>query len=391
MTYDVIELTQALVSCPSVTPDNTEAQVFLAGKLEALGFECYHLPFGEGDARVTNLFARIGDGSPHICFAGHTDVVPAGPIDKWTHPPFDAHIENGVLYGRGTSDMKGAIAAFLSAVSSCIGNNKPTGSISFLITGDEEGEAKNGTVKVLEWMEENDHIPDVCLVGEPTNPEHPGQFIKTGRRGSFNSVLTVKGRSGHVAHPHLADNPASRLIKMMSALDAYVFDAGTAHFQPTNLEITTLEAGEYIDNIVPDVAFAKFNIRFNDLWTRETLENKIREILDSSGHDYDLSCKSDADCTVTHPNGWTALVRQAIKDVTGETAEYTTNGGTSDARFIGKYCPAIEFGLTNKTIHHIDECVRIKDLQTLVEVFERIIETADTMSAEDLLQPEAGF
>jgi succinyl-diaminopimelate desuccinylase len=388
MTYDVIELTQKLISFPSVTPKDEGAQVYLAEKLEALGFECFPLPFGEGDEKVPNLFARIGSGAPHVCFAGHTDVVPTGPIDKWTHPPFDAHIENGVLYGRGASDMKGGIAAFLTAVSEYLENNTLKGSISFLITGDEEARAINGSVKVLEWIEKNGHVPDVCLVGEPSNPEHLGQFIKTGRRGSFNALFKIYGKSGHVAHPDMADNPIPKLFEAVSALNKHIFDEGAEHFQPTNLEFTSIAAGEFTDNIIPQSACAKLNIRFNDLWTKETIDDKIRNILDSTGFKYDLTHTCDANSTVTPPNGWTALVRKAIKEQTGKTAAYTTHGATSDARFIGQYCPTIEFGVTTQTIHQVDECVRIQDLITLKQIYKHIIETADNMDVKALNEPE---
>ena len=373
MPYDVITLAQKLISFPSITPEDAGALDYLAEKLEALGFTCYFLPFGEGAEMVPNLFARIGTGAPHICYAGHTDVVPPGPLSLWTYGPFDGHIEDGILYGRGASDMKGSVAAFLAAVSSFLEKNEPGGSISFLITGDEEGPSVNGTVKVLEWMEENGHIPDVCLVGEPSNPDKLGQEIKIGRRGSLNGVLSVTGRQGHVAYPEKADNPLPRLITLLGALSGHVFDEGSALFPRTNLEITAIHVDNKAENVIPDSGRAMFNIRFNDLWSSETLEETVRALLDATGCGYSLRATCNAESFITPPGSWPDIVQKSVCDVTGDTPALTTGGGTSDARFVARYCPVVEFGGINKTIHQINENAAVEDLRTLVRIFEHIL------------------
>ena len=374
MKYDVIELTQKLISCPSVTPKDEGALVYLSEKLKALGFECHHLTFGEGEFAVPNLFARLGTNGPHICYAGHTDVVPPGPEDAWLYGPFNPHIQDGILYGRGASDMKGSVAAFAAAVSQYLDIEKPSGSISLLITGDEEGPAINGTSKVLEWMKENNHIPDVALVGEPTNPNHLGQEIKIGRRGSLSGKLNVTGKQGHVAYQHLADNPLPRLIALLNALNAHIFDKGSEYFPPTNMEVTSIDVGNTADNVIPDSGKATFNIRFNDHWTGETLENKVREILDTTGHAYDLNTTCGAQSFITKPGAWSDVVKNAVLDITGKTPDFTTNGGTSDARFVSQYCPVVEFGGINATIHQINENTSVTDLEDLSRIFQRILE-----------------
>ncbi len=371
---DVIELTQKLIACPSITPKDEGALVYLAEKLETLGFTCHRLDFGEGDDHVPNLFARLGTGAPHLCYAGHTDVVPTGPTDAWTHGPFNPHIEDGVLYGRGASDMKGSVAAFTAAVSAYLKNNTPTGSISLLITGDEEGPAINGTIKVLEWMKENNHIPDVALIGEPTNPDHLGQEIKIGRRGSLTGQLTISGKQGHVAYPHLADNPLPKLVKILDALSDSVLDEGSEFFPSTNLEITTIDVGNTADNVIANSGSAKFNIRFNDRWSSETLSAKLHEIIKSCGFEYELKLTCGAESFLTKPGEWSECVREAVKNVTGKTPEFTTNGGTSDARFVVQYCPVVEFGGINATIHQIDENASVQDLKDLSAIFTQMLE-----------------
>jgi len=371
---DVIKLTKKLIACPSVTPKDEGAQVLLAEFLASLGFECYLLPFGEGDEHVPNLFARIGTDGPHLCYAGHTDVVPSGPEEQWTYGPFNPHIEDGVLYGRGASDMKGSVAAFAVAAAEYIKNNALKGSISLLITGDEEAAAINGTVRVLEWMKENNHIPDVALVGEPTNPDHLGQEIKIGRRGSLNALISVKGKQGHVAYPHLASNPLPALTHMMHVLSAHRFDEGSGFFPATNLEITTIDAGNPATNIIPESGRANINIRFNNKWTRKTLENKIHELLQSTGYSYDIEFEGNAESFITEPDAWTDIVRSAVTDITGKTPEYTTGGGTSDARFIVNYCPVVECGTINDSIHQIDENTRVSDLEDITKIYGRILE-----------------
>ncbi len=373
MSYDVIELTKKLVACPSVTPKDEGALVYLSEQLSALGFECHHLDFGEGEDNVQNLFARLGTEAPHICYAGHTDVVPPGPEDMWTFGPFEPTIDNGILYGRGTSDMKGSVAAFTAAVSKYLESNTPKGSISLLITGDEEGPAVNGTVKVLEWMKDNNHIPDVALVGEPTNPDHLGQEVKIGRRGSITGNLSVSGKQGHVAYQHLADNPMPRLVKMIDALNDHIFDKGSEFFPPTNLEITTIDVGNTADNVIPESGTAKFNIRFNDHWNEESLSQKLHEILEDTGFEYNLELICGSKSFLTQPGTWSETVKTAVKDITGKTPAFTTNGGTSDARFMAQYCPVVEFGGVNATIHQINENASVQDLEDLTKIFERVL------------------
>ncbi len=363
-----IDIASALLKCPSVTPEDAGAQVYLTKLLEDAGFEVFQLPFGD----VPNIFARIGSGSPHICYAGHTDVVPPGPLEKWTSPPFEPTIRDGFLYARGTSDMKGSVACFVAAALE-YGMPK-TGSISLLITGDEEGPATDGTIKVLEWMKENNHIPDVFLVGEPTNPSVLGEEIKIGRRGSFNGILTVQGKQGHVAYPERSNNPLPLLIKLLNALEDHVFDKGTEFFSPTNLEITTIDVGNPAVNVTPDSGMAKFNIRFNDTWTYQSLEKKVRDVLDSVSKDYALKTSCGAESFITQPGAWTNVVLQAVSEITGRTPQFTTTGGTSDARFTSQYAPTVEFGPINATIHQIDESAEVQVLEDVTKIFSRIIE-----------------
>jgi len=371
---NTIELTQKLIACPSVTPADAGALALLAEYLESLGFTCHHLPFGEGEARVENLFARIGEGEPHVCYAGHTDVVPAGDEAAWTHGAFNPVIENGVLYGRGSSDMKGSVAAFACAAAEFIGKGEFKGSISMLITGDEEGPSVNGTVRVLEWMKENGHIPTHALVGEPTNPDELGQEIKIGRRGSLGGEIIVSGKQGHVAYPSRARNPLPMLIKILDALANFEFDQGSEFFQPTNLEITTIDVGNTAENVIPAKGRAVFNIRFNDHWNSDKLSAKIGDILDEAGDSYEVGLWGNAQSFITQPNEWTDIVKQAVKDITGKEAAYTTTGGTSDARFIVNYCPVVEFGGVNATIHQVDENARVEDLENITKIYVRVLE-----------------
>lgn len=367
---DAVDITRALVRCPSVTPEDAGAQKVISDALIPLGFSCTTLEYGG----VRNLFARLGSTGPHFCFAGHTDVVPPGDPARWAHPPFEGAIADGRLYGRGVSDMKGEIGAFLAAVSAFIGKNgRLDGSISFLITGDEEGPAENGTARVLEWMEKNGHIPDVCLLGEPSNPEVLGQEVKIGRRGSLSGTITVTGKQGHVAYPHLADNPLPRLVQLLDGLRIAVFDQGSVHFQPSNLEITAIEAGGIADNVIPATAQGRFNIRFSDRWTGESLSARVREILDRVGVAYDVSFQISAEAFLSGAGDFAKLVQSAAAEVTGRMPVFSTKGGTSDARFIHKVCPVAEFGLTNATAHHVDECAALDDLRMLSYVYERIL------------------
>jgi succinyl-diaminopimelate desuccinylase len=372
---DVISLTQNLIRCPSVTPKDAGAQDVLKTVLRDMGFDIHDLPFdGNGSYPVKNFFARLGTESPHICYSGHTDVVPAGDEASWTHPPFDAVIDNGVMYGRGTSDMKGGNAAFAAAVSKFLDNHKNfKGSISFLITGDEEAEAINGTVRVLEWMKENNHVPDMCMVGESSNMNELGEEIKIGRRGCLAGTLKVFGKQGHVAYQHLADNPIPRLAAMAVALSEFEFDKGNDHFPPTNLEVTTIDVGNPAGNVIPAEGGLEFNVRFNTHWTMETLDKKIREILDSIGGKYELETGGNAHPFLTQPGEWTQTVFSVVQKHTNKEPKLSTSGGTSDARFVAQYCPVVEFGLTNETIHQVDENLKISDLERLVDIYADIL------------------
>lgn len=371
MVDPAVKLSQDLIACPSVTPDDAGAQVLLGSMLREAGFDVHHLPF----ENVLNLFARIGTGGPHLCFAGHTDVVPPGPVNEWTFGPFNPHIEGDILYGRGASDMKSNVAAFIVAgMNFAKAHPDFSGSISYLITGDEEGPADFGTVKVLEWMQQKGHVPDVALVGEPTNPNALGDEVKIGRRGSLSGKLTVRGVQGHVGYPHLADNPIPRMVKMLDALKAYIFDEGNEFFAATNLEVTSVDTDNTADNVIPGAIRAAFNIRFNSEWNAETLSSKVRNILNGVSEDYDLDLTCGAESFLTQPGDWTELVRGAVQDITGRLADYTTNGGTSDARFIKEYCPVVEFGLINRTVHQVNENTKVSDIVTLTKIYERILE-----------------
>jgi succinyl-diaminopimelate desuccinylase len=372
---NTVNLTQALIACPSVTPDDAGAQGVLKSALVPAGFTCHDLPFGEGSARIQNLFARFGSSGPHLCYAGHTDVVPPGDEAAWSHGAFNPHIENGILYGRGASDMKGSVAAFTCAAIAFI-KKYPAfqGSISLLITGDEEGLAINGTEPVLRWMRDHNHVPDVALVGEPTNPATLGQEIKIGRRGSLSGTIRVSGVQGHVAYPHKADNPLPRLIKLLDALNAIHFDDGNDHFTPTNLEITTIDVGNKAGNIIPSSGTAQFNIRFNSLWSPQTLSETIIRALDSCNTAYDLDLHCGAESFLTIPGPWPALVQQSVQDITGFKPAMTTTGGTSDARFIKDYCAVVECGAVNASIHQINENAKISDLDDLTKIYTRVLE-----------------
>ena len=375
MTIDPVALTQDLIRCPSVTPADAGALGVLQRVLEGMGFTCTRLVFEEtGTDPVDNLYARLGTGSPNFCFAGHTDVVPVGDAAAWTVDPFAAEIINGKLYGRGTSDMKGAIAAFTAAAKSFLDRNGvPDGSISLLITGDEEGPSINGTRKVLDWMQAKGEVIDACLVGEPTNPRAMGDMMKIGRRGSVTATLTAYGAQGHVAYPHLADNPLPRLTKALSMLADSPLDEGTAHFQPSTLAITTIDVGNPASNVIPAKGTAKFNIRFNDLHTPKSLEAHIRDVLEEVGGAWDLKMAVSGEAFLTPPGALVATVAGAITAVTGKTPELSTSGGTSDARFIKNFCPVVEFGLVGQTMHKVDEHVDVADIRTLAAIYDRVL------------------
>ena len=372
-----LALARALIRCESVTPTDGGALDVLQEALETLGFACYRLPFEEpGTAGVDNLYARRGEGRPNFCFAGHTDVVPTGDRAGWTREPFAAHVEDGVLYGRGASDMKGAIAAFVAAVArfGADGTGAGSGSISLLITGDEEGPAINGTRKVLDWLGAQGETLDTCLVGEPTNPDEVGEMVKIGRRGSLNGTLRVTGRQGHVAYPALADNPLPRLIALLDALLALELDQGTDHFQPSRLELTSIDVGNAATNVIPGAAAARFNVRFNDRHTGASLERTIRACLDATGEPYELATEVSGEAFVTPPGPLSSIIADSVAAVTGMTPTLSTTGGTSDARFIKDHCPVAEFGLIGRTMHRTDECVPVEAIECLADIYLGVLE-----------------
>ena len=374
---DPVDLAQALIRCPSVTPADEGAMAVLQPALEELGFTCHRLPFATGNApEVQNLYARIGNRAPNFCFAGHTDVVPVGDANEWSVDPFAAEIKGDRLYGRGASDMKTAIAGFAAAAARFLESrdNGFPGSISLLITGDEEGEAVNGTVKVLEWLREKGEVLDACLVGEPTNPETLGDMIKIGRRGSMTAFLTVHGASGHAAYPHLADNPVERLVKMLSAVLDKPLDDGTEHFQPSTAVVTTIDVGNPVANVIPARAEARINVRFNDLHTGAGVETLLRRRLDDIGGDYDLDARVSGEPFLFPPGPLSNLVAGVVEKVTGKRPEFSTAGGTSDARFIKDHCPVCEYGTTNQTAHKADENALGSDIQLLSDIYQSVLD-----------------
>ena len=374
---DPVDLAQALIRCPSVTPADEGAMDVLQSALEELGFTCHRLPFATGNApEVQNLYARIGDRAPNFCFAGHTDVVPVGDANEWSVDPFAAEIKGDRLYGRGASDMKTAIAGFAAATARFLESrdNGFPGSISLLITGDEEGEAVNGTVKVLEWLKEKGEVLDACLVGEPTNPETLGDMIKIGRRGSMTAFLTVHGASGHAAYPHLADNPVERLVKMLSAVLDKPLDDGTEHFQPSTAVVTTIDVGNPVANVIPARAEAQINVRFNDLHTGAGVGTLLRRRLDDIGGDYNLDARVSGESFLFPPGPLSNLVAGAVEKATGKRPEFSTAGGTSDARFIKDHCPVCEYGMTNQTAHKADENALVSDIQLLSDIYQSVLD-----------------
>ncbi len=330
----------------------------------------------DGSDPIRNLYARFGAGRPNLCFAGHTDVVPAGAVDAWSFDPFAALLREGALCGRGAVDMKGAIAAFVCAAQRFLGARGPgfEGSISLLITGDEEGAAVNGTKKVLDWLARRGEALDACIVGEPTSAERLGDMIKIGRRGSLTGRLTVHGVQGHTAYPHLADNAAHRLIAMLHALTTAELDDGSEHFQPSTLQVATIDIGNPAANVIPATARAVFNIRFNDLWTGAALQRWIAERLDHAGGKYTLDVTVSGELFLVPPGRVSECLDAAIRRVTGRTPELSTTGGTSDARFIQAYCPVAEFGLVGQTMHKVDERVELGDLAALTEIYHRFLD-----------------
>ena len=378
---DPIALARDLLRCPSVTPSEGGALALIESVLQDAGFTVHRVTFEEaGTDPVENLYARIGTAAPHLMFAGHTDVVPPGDEARWSHPPFASEIDKGVLYGRGAVDMKGSIACKIAAALDYLSEHggQPNGSISFLITGDEEGIAVNGTVKLLQWAAARGEKFDHAILGEPTNPEKLGDMIKIGRRGSQNGVLIVTGTQGHVAYPELADNPVRGLVTLIGAINAEPLDSGTAHFGPSNLEFTSIDIGNKTVNLIPAEARARFNIRFNETRTREELRAEVeRRAAEAAGNAIRWSIAwepSNADVFITMPGPFVEMISRAVTEVTGIVPKLSTTGGTSDARFIKDYCPVIEFGLLSQQMHKVDEHVATADLVALTAIYRYILE-----------------
>ena len=376
MTIDPLYLSQALIKCPSVTPNDGGSLGVLQEALTKIGFRCEEVCFSaENTPDVTNLYARYGDRQPNFCFAGHTDVVPVGDKESWTIDPFSAQINNGKLRGRGASDMKTAIACFVAAASKFIAaqSGDLDGSISLLITGDEEGPAINGTKKLLEWITEKGDVLDVCLVGEPTNPNVLGDMIKIGRRGSLNGYLTVTGIQGHTAYPHLADNPTHIIVKMLDSITSNELDQGTDHFQPSTVQVSTIDVDNPATNVIPGKAKATFNVRFNDLHQPSDIEHWIKEKLDKviehRDSSYELLIKVSGEAFLSPPGILSNILSDTVTEVTGRTPELSTSGGTSDARFIKNYCSVAEFGMVGATMHKIDENIQIEDIEKLTKIY----------------------
>lgn len=364
MTKDPVELAKELIKFPTITPIDAGIIDFLCEYLTPYGFECKKLVFGE----VTNLYARYGKQEPNFCFAGHTDVVPPG--ENWSSNPFEPVIKKDMLYGRGASDMKAALASFITATIEFIENNKFDGSISFLITGDEEGNAKDGTVKVLEYLKDNNETLSSCIVGEPTCSKNFGDIIKYGRRGSICFNLTVNGKQGHVAYPELSDNPIDRLLRILSELKAKPLDAGNEDFDPSNLEITDITVGNEASNVIPASAQAKFNIRFNNLHNSEILEKLIKQICLKHSTNFILETSCGSEPFVNSKDSKVIeVLKKSITQALGKAPALSTTGGTSDARFIKDVCPVVEFGLLNKTAHHVDEHISCQDILDLKQIY----------------------
>jgi succinyl-diaminopimelate desuccinylase len=370
---DPVSLCKALVRCPSVTPADAGAMAVVRGALEALGFVCRPMRFGE----IENLYARFGEARPNLCFAGHTDVVPAGDAAAWSRPPFAAHIENGVLLGRGAADMKGAIAAYIAAAGRVLAEGPPAGSLSLLITGDEEGVAEDGTKAVVKALQAEGEIIDHCVVGEPTSSARLGDMIKIGRRGSVSARLIVEGVQGHVAYPDRAANPAPVLVRLLARLLDRPLDAEVEGFQPSNLEITSIDIGNLAGNVIPARAEARINIRFNPAYRGATLAAWIADEAKAAGTDFRGRVRAETaisgEAFLTAPGDFTGVVAAAVAAASGVTPELSTTGGTSDARFIRALCPVVEFGLVGASMHKIDEGAPVADIEALARIYERLI------------------
>ncbi len=379
MTADPVAIARDLLRCRSVTPAEGGALAFLESVLKQAGFTVHRVTFREpGTEPVENLYARFGNAAPNLVFAGHTDVVPPGDEQAWAHPPFAGEVDDAQLYGRGAVDMKGGIACAVAAVLDHLSQHTLKGSIAFLITGDEEGIAVNGTPKLLQWAAERGEKFDHCILGEPSNQEELGDTIKIGRRGSLNGHLIVRGRQGHVAYPERADNPIRGLVKLVEALQSDPLDNGSAHFPPSHLEFTTVDVGNKTVNLIPGEARARFNIRFNDKHTLDSLKKLIEQrAAKTAGGEINFAFQwepSNAGVFAVKPGPFTDLVVDAIAKVTGRKPKLSTSGGTSDARFITAYCPVVEFGLVGQTMHAVDERVPIADLRALTTIYRKIID-----------------
>ncbi|WP_373867380.1 succinyl-diaminopimelate desuccinylase [Microvirga aerophila] len=390
MEVDALSLAQHLIRCPSVTPEEGGALTFIEGVLREAGFEVHRLVFtAPGTPDVENLYARYGSGEPYLLFAGHTDVVPPGDATRWRHDPFSGVIDGEELHGRGAVDMKGGIACMMAAALEFIRETSDfKGSIGFLITGDEEGPAINGTVKLLEWAKARGERFNHCILGEPTNPNRLGDMIKIGRRGSLTGRIVVEGKQGHVAYPHLADNPVPGMIRLVDGLLREPLDQGTDHFDASNLEVTTIDVGNPASNVIPAEARATFNIRFNDLWTPQSLEEEVeRRLREAAGNTvrYRLAMDpTNAVAFLTPPNTFVGFIADAIEAETGRRPKLSTTGGTSDARFIVKDCPVVEFGLVGQTMHQVDERVAVADLDRLSTIYRKVLDAYFAASADAL-------
>jgi succinyl-diaminopimelate desuccinylase len=378
---DALSIARDLVRCPSVTPADAGALGVLESLLNGAGFDVHRVTFSEpGTADIDNLYARIGTDAPHITFAGHTDVVPAGDESAWTHGAFAGEVKDGHLYGRGAVDMKGGIACGVAAVLDYLRDTggRPKGSISFLVTGDEEDISVNGTIKLLQWAAARGETFDHCVLGEPSNVETLGDCIKVGRRGSQSGTLHVEGKQGHVAYPHRASNPVPDISRLITALSDEPLDHGSAQFQASNLEFTSVDVGNTASNVIPGQARAKFNIRYNDCHSRDSLRALVEaRLAKATGNRIRARIvwePSNSDVFVTEPSPFTDLAVAAIEEVTGRKPELSTSGGTSDARFISKYCPVIEFGLVGQTMHQVDERTPVADLEKLTKIYRGILD-----------------
>ena len=369
---DSIELTSELIKCHSITPKSAGAIDLIVSYLEPLGFNCKKIDFGEGDEKVENLYARFGELEPNICFGGHVDVVPTGDIDKWSINPFGGEVKEGKIWGRGAADMKSGIAAFIAAVSEFLEINKNLndyGSISLIITSDEEGKAINGTKKVVDWLINKGEMISGCIVGEPTNVKEMGDTIKIGRRGSYTGSLIVRGIQGHVGYPHLAENPINFLLKMLEPLSEIYLDEGTKEFQPSSVMITSIDVNNHASNVIPGEVKAKFNIRFNTLHSIDSLTAMLKKQFDAITTKYEFDFFCNAEPFLTSDQLLQSTLQKAIKKVVNHNPQNSTSGGTSDARFITKICPVIEFGLVGKTMHKVDENVEVNDIIKLTNIY----------------------